>query len=206
MDWQYLFSGAVFGLSAGLSPGPLLTLVVSETLKYNAAEGIKVAVSPLLTDLPIILFIILVLSRVSDILPLLGTISLCGGLFIAYLGYESIRFTGAEVELHSVPPQSLRKGVAANFLNPSPYLFWLSIGAPLLLKAKENDPAGGILFLVIFYLLLVGSKMLIALVVGKSRSFLKSGYYVLTVRGLGIVLFGFAVFFFRNGLRDLGVL
>lgn len=205
MEYQYLFSGAVFGLSAGLSPGPLLTLVISETLKYNAAEGIKVAVSPLLTDLPIILLIILVLSRISDILPLLGVISLCGGLFIAYLGYESIRFTGAEVELHAVPPHSLRKGVAANFLNPSPYLFWLSIGAPMLLKALENDPAGGIMFLVIFYLLLVGSKIVIALAVGKSRSFLKSGYYVLTVRGLGIVLFGFAVYFFRNGLRDLGI-
>ena len=29
---------------------------------------------------------------------------------------------------------------------------------------------------------------------------------LLAVRGLGIVLFGFALLFFRNGLRDLGLL
>jgi len=206
MDYSYLVSGVVFGLSAGLSPGPLLTLVISETLKYNAAEGIKVALSPLFTDIPIILFIILVLSRLTEVLPLLGAISLGGGLFIAYLGYESIRFKGAEVELSSVPPHSLRKGVAANFLNPAPYLFWLSVGAPMLLKAMGDHPAGAIVFVSVFYLLLVGSKVLIALAVGKSRSFLKSDYYVLAIRGLGIVLFGFALLFFRNGLRDLGLL
>lgn len=202
-DYSYLISGAVFGLSAGLSPGPLLTLVISETLKYNAAEGIKVALSPLLTDIPIILFIVLVLSRLSKVLPLLGAISICGGIFIAYLGWESLRFKGAEAALDSPPPRSIRKGVAANFLNPSPYLFWLSIGAPMLLKA---DALGGIVFVSVFYLLLVGSKVLIALAVGKSRSFLKSGFYVLAVRVLGIALFGFAVVFLRNGLRDLGLL
>jgi threonine/homoserine/homoserine lactone efflux protein len=44
----------VFGLSAGLSPGPLMTLVIAETLKRGIPAGIRIAVAPLITDLPII--------------------------------------------------------------------------------------------------------------------------------------------------------
>ncbi|MDY6953588.1 MAG: LysE family translocator, partial [Thermodesulfobacteriota bacterium] len=47
--------GIVLGLSAGFAPGPLLALVISQTLRHNAVEGLKVALAPLVTDLPIIL-------------------------------------------------------------------------------------------------------------------------------------------------------
>ncbi|MCD6225405.1 MAG: hypothetical protein J7K32_07820 [Deltaproteobacteria bacterium] len=50
----FLTAGTILGLSAGLIPGPLLTLVISETLRHNIKAGIKIAVAPLLTDLPII--------------------------------------------------------------------------------------------------------------------------------------------------------
>ena len=48
-------AGLVYGLSAGFSPGPLMALVISQTLKHGIREGAKVAVAPLITDLPIIL-------------------------------------------------------------------------------------------------------------------------------------------------------
>ena len=35
VESSLLVSGAVFGLSGGLTPGPLLTLVISETLKHG---------------------------------------------------------------------------------------------------------------------------------------------------------------------------
>ena len=34
---------------------------------------------------------------------------------------------------------SLAKGVSLNFLNPNPYLFWLTIGTPLLLEAHTTS-------------------------------------------------------------------
>ncbi len=47
---DYLITGITFGFVAGISPGPLLALVISETIKHNHKEGIKIALSPLLTD------------------------------------------------------------------------------------------------------------------------------------------------------------
>jgi len=60
------------GLSAGFSPGPLLALVVSQTLQYGTMEGIKVAIAPLLTDCPIILVSLFVLARVANSPAVLG--------------------------------------------------------------------------------------------------------------------------------------
>jgi len=63
---ELLFSGVIFGLVQGLTPGPLVTLVISETLKFGKAEGFKVAVSPLITDSTIILFAVFALSTYRD--------------------------------------------------------------------------------------------------------------------------------------------
>ncbi len=200
-ELTFLFSGIVFGLSGGLSPGPLLTLVISETLKHGIKEGVKVALAPLITDLPIILVTISLLSRLSDTDSVIGTIFLCGAVFLAYLGYESLVFKGSDADIRLVKPQSLKKGIVANFLNPSPYLFWLSVGSPTLLKALKLNLFSAAGFIFCFYLFLVGSKILLAVIIGKSRAFLKSSHYILTVRFLGIILLIFAAYFFIIGLK-----
>lgn len=202
----FLFSGVVLGLSAGLSPGPLLTLVISETLKHDIKEGIKVSVAPLLTDLPIVLITILVLSRLSNMLPVLGIVSLLGCAFLSYLGFESITFKGVDIDVEQAKPQSIKKGVIANFLNPSPYMFWFTIGAPLVLKALKISLFSASLFILGFYVFLVGSKVLVAIVVGKSRFFLKSRNYVYTIRFLGVILLVFALIFLKDSLKLFGII
>jgi threonine/homoserine/homoserine lactone efflux protein len=201
--WQYLISGTVFGLSAGFSPGPLTALVISETLKHNAAEGAKIAMAPLITDLPIIVAGVWAVSLVAGASPVLGLIALAGGGYLARLGWESLRFRGVSGETETVPPRSFRRGVIANLLNPNPYLFWGTVGGPLLAQALTRSPAAAALFLFPFYGLLVGVKVGIAAVVGRSRRFLKSRFYVWINRGLGMLLWVFAGLFFWEGIRRL---
>ena len=202
----FLCSGVVFGLSGGLTPGPLLTLVISETLKHDIKEGMKVAIAPLLTDLPIVFVTVVVLSRLENMLPLLGAVSLLGSAFLTYLAYESISFKGVDIDLEQERPQSMRKGVIVNFLNPSPYMFWFTIGAPLVLKAQNVGIFSAFLFVFGFYVFLVGSKVVVAVVVGKSRFFLKSRNYIYTVRFLGILLLVFAGLFLKDSLELFGVI
>jgi len=89
--------GAVLGLTAGISPGPLLTMVISETLRHNKREGLKIAIAPLITDIPIVLVTLFILSKMASFDIVLGIISILGGIFIAYLGYDSIRSRGVNV-------------------------------------------------------------------------------------------------------------
>jgi len=83
---HYLSIGILLGMSAGLTPGPLLTLVISETLQHDIKSGIKVALAPVITDLPIILATVFILSELSGYHHILGVISLAGGVFILFMG------------------------------------------------------------------------------------------------------------------------
>jgi threonine/homoserine/homoserine lactone efflux protein len=83
---SFLVTAFFLGLSGGLSPGPLLTLVVTESLRHGVKEGIKVSIAPLFTDFPIVLVTIYILSRLSDIQPVIGAISLLGAAFLIFLG------------------------------------------------------------------------------------------------------------------------
>jgi len=203
---EFLITGTIFGLAAGISPGPLLTLVITETIRHGRRAGILVALAPLLTDVPIVVVSIFILSRFSHSDIILGTISLLGALFVGYLAYESITVKGIALNEERPRPQSLRKGVIANFLNPHPYLFWIAVGAPTLFKAYKAAFFSAVLFILGFYLSLVGSKILVAEMVHKSRDFLKSSFYVYSIRLLGVVLLLFAVLFVKDGLKLLGVI
>ncbi len=201
--FSYLAAGIFFGLSAGLSPGPLLALVISETVKHNRREGVKVALTPLVTDVPILLLSIFVLSGLSQYEPVLGIISLSGGVFITHLAWESFRSKGFAGQAEKSNPGSLKKGIVVNILSPHPYLFWITVGVPILLKAFQANILTGLLFLLSFYTLLVGSKVGVAVLVDRSRSFIHQKIYIRTMQVLGIVLLVFALLFFWEGLNIL---
>ncbi len=201
----FLTTGIILGLSAGFAPGPILALVISETLNHDKRAGIKVALAPLITDLPIIVLTLFILSKLSGFHNVLGIISILGGCFILYLGSESIRTKGMTVRLNNDKPRSLQKGIIVNLLSPHPYLFWFSVGGPLTVKAMQHSMIAAASFIISFYVLLIGSKIIIAIAVGKSKSFLTDRTYIYTMRLLGTMLVLLALFLFRDGLRLLGI-
>jgi threonine/homoserine/homoserine lactone efflux protein len=200
-----LTAGVVFGLSAGFSPGPLLTFLISQTLRYGTREGIKVAIAPLLTDLPIILLTVFLLTRLAHYQTLLGLLSLIGGLFVLYLAYQTFRTGKLETDVQEIKCGSLSRGVIVNFLNPHPYLFWLSVGAPTMVKAWAEDRFSAIAFVTSFYLCLIGSKVFLAILAGNSRRLVTGKAYTYLMRFLGILLLIFSIFLLRDGLILLGL-
>ena len=203
---NFLTIGTILGLSAGFAPGPLLALVISETLQHDIQSGVKVALAPIITDLPIIILTLFMLAKLSNFHSILGIISLIGGFFILFMGYESIRTKGVELNLQETKPKSLTKGILANALSPHPYLFWFSVGAPTMTKAMRQNIIAPLAFIGSFYALLVGSKILLAILVGKSKSFLGGNVYIYTMRVLGLILCVLAFALFRDGLKLLGII
>ena len=198
-----LISGCVYGLSAGLAPGPLLTLTLVETIRRGARAGIRVAVAPLITDAPILALTFLVITRFSGFEFILGLLSCAGAVFVACLGWGSVRTKGIETETAGNSLGSLRKAIIVNFLNPHPYLFWFTVGAPIALTAYERSPTAAVIFVTGFYVFLVGSKIILALLAARSRAVLKGKGYVFTMRVLGVVLLTFAFLLARDGLHLL---
>ncbi|MCD6581048.1 MAG: LysE family transporter [Desulfuromusa sp.] len=203
---NFLVIGIILGLSAGFAPGPLLALVVSETLQHNIRSGIKVALAPIVTDLPIILISLFILAKLSNFHTAMGIISLGGGLFLLLLGYQSLKTQGVDLEVQVASPKSLSKGILTNFLSPHPYLFWLSVGAPTMTSAMNSYPFAGVAFIGGFYFCLVGAKIVVAILTGKSRSFLTGNSYRAMIRCLGLFLIILAGKLFYDGLTLLQVM
>ncbi|MBP1909119.1 LysE family translocator [Methanolobus bombayensis] len=198
-------SGIFLGFASGISPGPLMAMTISESLQHGSRAGIKVAVSPFVTDILIVSIILLFLLEFDNYDPFIATISLAGSLYLIYLGISSFRTESIDIDIGTIRENSLKKGIVVNFFSPHPYLFWIAIGGPILFNAQETSIFSTILFVAGFYALLVGSKIIIAMMVGRSRSFLKSNYYLYTIRLLGLVYMVFAFYFLKQGLELLNL-
>lgn len=193
-------AGLTLGFSSGISPGPLLALTISETLKFGIKTGLKVAAVPILTDAPIVAGSILILSELSDLNNMLAIISIVGAIFLLYFGIENLRIKLDDANLDKSKFSSVQKAIIANFLNPNPYLFWIAIGAPLFLGGINVSIWNGIIFIFTFYLMLVGSKMLIVFIGARMSTFFKSNKYLYIIRGTGILLIVLALLLFIDGI------
>ncbi len=203
---QFFASGVLLGLAAGVSPGPLVALVLSETLLHGRKAGLMVSAAPAVTDVPIIFLSLSVLSCVTHSNLFLGGISLAGSLFIGHLAYKNMSLKAVSLSIQDAKGKALRRGVMTNLLSPHPYLFWLTIGSPILMKAHERGLDVAVSFVIGFYLLLIGSKMLLAVLVGISRQFLQGRAYRVLIRTTGLILMGFAILFLKECLHLFGFL
>jgi len=200
---ELFIAGITLGLYAGFSPGPLLVLVISQTLKHGYKEGVRVAFAPIISDIPIISICLLFLSLISGYKFLLGIISILGSVYLGFLAYEIFKTKGLIVDIDLEKPKSLTKGVALNLLNPAPYLFWITIGGPIIIPAYNESVLSPLWFIIGFYTLLIGSKIALAYATGKSRNFLSGKIYIWIMRILGVVLVIFALYFPNQGVRLL---
>ena len=199
--FEALCAGVLFGLSAGWSPGPLMALVIRQTVQHGGREGVKAGLAPLITDIPIVLVTMLFLSRLGPENPVLGILSGAGGVYVLYMAYETARAQPPASNGDSCLPRSLLRATLVNALSPHPYLFWVVVGGPFM---KGLMPGGWLpptLFVVSFYVALVGSKATLAILLGRGRGFFTGRVY----RVLMVLLAGALAIFAVLLMRDAGV-
>lgn len=203
---SYFLSGAALGASAGLSPGPLQALVISETLRHGRGAGIRASFAPLLTDLPIILVSAGLLSEMAGLDAVMGCVSIGGALFVARLACGNLKSAESGGSVPSAAPASLKKAVITNFLNPHPYLFWIFVGAPTILAAARQGAPAAVAFVAGFYSVLLGIFILLAAGAARSRRWVHGRVYRWVMRGLAGVLALFALLLLYKGLNLFAIL
>jgi threonine/homoserine/homoserine lactone efflux protein len=193
----FLVLGAGIGFVAGVSPGPVLTLVVAETFRGGWLRGAAVAAGPLLADGPVVVLAVLVLAQLPP--HFLRAISLVGGAFLLYLGVTTfLNSRRARLDARERLPArgGLLKGLLARLLSPNPYLFWFLVGGPLLLQAGQEHWLAVPAFLVGYYSTIVGSNVALALALHRWVGLFSERVY------RGVLLVGSAIL----GLYGLGLL
>jgi len=200
MSLNFLLVGLSLGITAGLSPGPLMALLVSETIKGGRLKGIKVSLAPLFTDIPLILAIMFILKYIKNIHSLLGVISIIGSLVLFYFGYRDLKTDKISLQTGDIKSSSIRKGILTNMLNPHPYIFWLFIGVPFMIKGNTLERTT---FVLSFFSGIVVSKICLTLIVEKGKKFIESRHYFRVIKALGLILIFFGLILLKDGIGYL---
>lgn len=198
--------GVLLGLQAGLVPGPVLTLILTESLRHGRRAGMRLALVPVLADGPVIAIVVPLLYYLTfDATAIIGVISMLGALFMCYLGYESLVVTKEQFVRGEAPRISLLKAVGTNYVNPNLYIYWIAICGPICVAAlHEQGGVGMALFLVAFYLTMTLSKIAVSLAVGSVRQSLNVRIILWINRLLGVAMWIFAALFFWQGYQLFG--
>ncbi|MEW6055804.1 MAG: LysE family transporter [Bdellovibrionota bacterium] len=194
-------TGLLFGISNGISPGPLSVLTISETIRGGMRQGFKVACSPLITDLPIITFSLLILSKQAHYELTLSVLSIAGAFFLFFLTYKSFTYVSSENGYFNKSRNTLVEGVVTNLLNPYPYIFWLTVGAPYASKLLFKQDVSAVSFFLAFYIGMFISKSAIILAALRGRGVFAGKAYGYCMKVIGFILCMFGVRFAMEGLN-----
>ncbi|MGB8212148.1 MAG: LysE family transporter [Anaerolineales bacterium] len=149
----YLILGITYAFAAGVQPGPFQAYLISQALSNGWRRTLPAAFANLLSDGPIIILVLLVLSRLPG--GLAQILQCAGGVFLLYLAAGAFKIW-REYDINkafqeSPGRQSILKAALVNLLNPNPWLVWSLVLGPLLLKGWRETPANGIGLLMGFY-------------------------------------------------------
>lgn len=194
---ESLALGLALGLGAGVSPGPLLALVLTTALRSGTRAGLAVAAAPLVTDVPVVAVSLLAVGALPA--RLLAVAAVAGGLFVVWLGVSAVRdalreqsepapSTAGPADPGPAPRRVLAQAAAINLASPHPWVFWLTVGAPLLVSAWRSSPPSAVAFVAGFYACLVGAKLVLATVVGTTRHRLSARWLRRALVAAGVLL------------------
>ena len=191
--WLYLLQGIGYGLAAASQPGPFQTYLISQTLTRGWKRTLPAALAPLVSDGPIILICVLVLSQVPA--GMQRILYIAGGLFILYLAYGTYNswknFDSRLPSVETGTQQSILKAALMNALSPGPYIFWTLVTGPILLKGWRETPVNGIGFLIGFYVTLISSLAALILIFGTAAKLgPKFNRMLLGISAIALTCFG----------------
>ena len=189
----------VLGTFAGLAPGPYTTMVAGTALEKGFKAGFILALTPLITDVIPMLFSALLLDRLGEVaLTLLGIV---GGAIVIVVGLRFTRGHSKDTEviptLEGQAPSDMGKRrqsalaghvIASTLLNPAPWLFWLVIASPLLLRSWNRSPGEGVVFVCLIFLTNISTATSLAWIASHSRKFMNSDWQRRSLKVVGVTL------------------
>ena len=186
------FAGAILGVVEGVKPGPLLTMVIRETLSGGLRAGLWTAAAPIFTDGPLVIFSLFAAAWLAEDQTLLFLVTVAGAAFLAWMGVQCFYLEPPDVNTDAPPPTgSLLRGVITNLLNPNVYVFWFLIGGPLMASAIEETIIAPIAYAVTFLVTIMLTKAAIAYAVHRAGGSISPIAYrrLLAVCGIAMLFF-----------------
>ena len=193
--------GFSLGLSAGAQPGAFQAYLISRALREGWRKTWSAAFAPLISDGPIVLSTLLVLSTIPA--WMVRGLRAAGGLFLFYLawgvlkalhGSRSASSSGEDVsQIPGQENQSIFQAALLNLLNPAPWIFWSTVAGPAFLQGWRIAPILGIGFVLAFYVTMI-SLLLATIALFSAAARLDTRVVRILNAVSGVALLGFGVY------------
>ena len=187
-------AGTTLGVVEGLKPGPLLTMVVRETLSGGLRAGLWTAAAPIFSDGPLVVVSLFAAAWIATHPSLLLAITLAGAVFLAKMGLDCFSMEAPSLDsvVSASPTASFRRGVVTNLLNPNVYVFWFLIGGPLMASVVDREWLAPVAYALSFLITLMLTKASVAYVIHRASNGVSPVAYKRLLSACGMVMLGFA--------------
>ena len=138
--------------SGALAPGPLFFATISHGVKSGARSGLIFSLTHALIEFTLIVLFALGLLSLADYPPFRLAVGVAGGMVLLLFGAMQIRDSlnreSSKTEIRSMTTRNLALvGLALTGLNPFFILWWLTVGANLILLSLEFASLAGVVFM-----------------------------------------------------------
>lgn len=201
----------IVGFSGAMMPGPVTTLIVTESARRGFWAAPLVTLGHVLVELVIVVGLFFGLGDLLKHTFVAGAIGLLGGLFMFRMGYGIVRaaWTGqSRLDLQtgsgsSADGNPVLAGILTSLSNPYMLLWWSTVGALWLIAFR----AFGLVGVVAFYF---GHTLadwiwngLVALLISTGRRTIGDRFYRAMLIICGLFLIALSVYFFTSGVQFL---
>ena len=190
----YLLQGLTLGFAAGAQPGPFQAFLINQSITRGSHKTLLMGFAPLISDGPIVLATLLLLSQVPSWFQ--RVLQIVGGLFVLYLAYSAYH-TWKNFQT-DVPPalpsrnNDLLRAATMNLLSPGPYIFWSTVIGPLAIQAWKISFWSALALVGVFYAAMISLNIVLILLFGQAARFGNQvrktmlGLSVLALAGFGL--------------------
>jgi len=152
--FEFILTVVLVTASGALAPGPLFFATISHSTKSGVSSGLIFSISHTVVEFSLIIFLALGLITIASEPMVKLLIGISGGSVLILFGAIQIKkiiTNKTEVDKH--PNRSNRRlffiGLAFTGFNPYFILWWLTVGAQLILIALEFGALLGVFFMYI---------------------------------------------------------
>lgn len=150
---SFIFGSVIISLSGVMSPGPMTAVTIGKGYGSPHA-GVMIAIGHGIVEFPLMIFIFYGFGYLFNINYVKSIIMFIGGIILFLLALSMFNnFKKTEV-IHAKDNQksSLITGILLSAGNPYFILWWVFVGAPIILKAYNFGLSGLMLFAIIHWL------------------------------------------------------
>ena len=199
----------LIGFSGAMIPGPVTTLVVTESAKRGFIGGPLVTLGHALLELAMVVALFFGFGDLLKQNVVAGSIGVLGGLVLLWMGFDLVRnawqgkvsFSAATSEQGTQQSGNpMLSGVLMSVTNPYWWLWWATVGVAYLVTFRAFGIAGVIAFYVGHTLADWTWNSVVAFVISTGRRVMNDQIYrcILIVCGAFLILLSF--YFVQSGI------